>query len=69
MNTCLFLKSGDHSKIDILDRQSVQIGIQKQVQLQDRLIVHLFIQIDDLISDDVAFAYNNCYQLQFIDTG
>ena len=28
---------------------SVQIGIQKQVQLQDRLIVHLFIQIDDLI--------------------
>ena len=51
VNTCLFLKSGDHSKIDILDRQSVQIGIQKQVQLQDRLIVHLFIQIDDLISE------------------
>ena len=51
VNACLFFQSGDHAKVDILDRQSVQIGIQKQVQLQDRLIVHLFIQIDDLISE------------------
>ena len=51
VDACLFFQSGNHSQIDILNRQSVQIGIQKQVQLQDRLIVHLFIQIDDLISE------------------
>ena len=64
MAACLFLQSGDHPKVDILDRNPVEIGVEKKIQFQDRLVVHFLVQIDDLVPDCVVITDNHCHKLK-----
>ena len=61
---CLFLQPGDHSKVDILDRNTIEIGVKKKIQFQDRLVIHLLIQIDDLVPHGVIITDNHRYKLK-----
>ena len=65
---CDTVWSGDHTKIDILDGNAIQAGIQKKIQLQDRLVIHLLFNINDLVPDNISFTYNNRDQLSFINS-
>ena len=69
MAACLFLQSGDHSEVDILDGNAIQIGIQKKIQFQDRLVIHLLIQIDDLVPHGVVITDNHRYKLKLAHSG
>ena len=61
---CLFLQSGDHPKVDILDRNTIEIGVKKKIQFQDRLVIHLLIQINDLVPDCVVVTDNHSHKLK-----
>ena len=64
VTACLFLQSGDHPKVDILNRDPIEIGVKKKIQFQDRLVVHFLIQIDDLVPDCVVVTDNHCHKLK-----
>ena len=49
-------------------RYAVQVRVKKKIQLQDRLVIHLLINIDDLVPNDITLTYNYGNQLPLIDS-
>ena len=59
----LLLDIGDQPEVDLGEGQSVEPRIQKQIQLQDLFLADFFIQVDDVVLDDIAFNHDHIQKL------
>ena len=69
MASGLLLHLRDHTKIDLLDRQTVQIAVQENIQIQDLLITELLINRNKRVPDNISFHNNYHEKLMFLNSG
>ena len=69
VNPRLLFHHGDHGKIDLIDGQSVQIRIQQDIQLQQRLVIQLLLHRQNVVLQDIALQNDHRQKLVGIHTG
>ena len=65
----LLLHCCDHSQIDLLHGQSIEVGIQQNVQLQQCLIIQFLIHRQDIVLDHITFGNDDRQNLSGIYPG
>ena len=69
MDSGLLFHRCDHSQIDLLHGQTIEVCVQQDIQLQKRLIIQFPIHCQDIVLDHIAFGNDDCQNLSGIYPG